>query len=249
MATALTSMDRSVRMRRISRPLIRKRGSHKKRVRQGVKFGLPGRRRPATPFRALWVLDQRQKSSSGRITIGADQAYDAKDFIAGARAFNLAAHVQKNDKGRRSNWMREPSGTRLCQPEPPLAAGEDLQVAQADKQIGRLAQVNFRGLARVDWLLVLAAQPTNSSACHGFSLSSSALSRFTFQSKQEAPRHLSTTAANSSVRQTTNTNPSAKTYAPTTQQAPSIASGHQPCSSRLRCMCLLDADKQHSSFA
>ena len=52
---------------------------------------------------ALLMLDQRQKNSSRRITVGADKAYDAKDFIVGARALNVTAHVQKNEKGRRSN--------------------------------------------------------------------------------------------------------------------------------------------------
>ncbi len=60
---------------------------------------------------ALLMLDERQKNSSRRITVGADKAYDAKDFIAGARALNVTAHVQKNDKGRRSNSMAGPPGT------------------------------------------------------------------------------------------------------------------------------------------
>jgi len=41
--------------------------------------------------------------SSRRITVGADKAYDTKDFIAGARELNVTAHVQKNENGRRSN--------------------------------------------------------------------------------------------------------------------------------------------------
>ena len=52
---------------------------------------------------ALLMLDKRQKDSSQRITVGADKAYDAKNFIAGARALNVTAQVQKNEKGRRSN--------------------------------------------------------------------------------------------------------------------------------------------------
>ncbi len=52
---------------------------------------------------ALLMLVQQQKTSSRRITVGADKAYDAKNFIAGARTLNFTAHVQKNDKGRRSN--------------------------------------------------------------------------------------------------------------------------------------------------
>ncbi len=93
-------------------------------------MALPGRRRSATPFRALWMLDPRQKTSLRRITIGADQAYDAKNFIAGARALNMTAHLQKNDKGTSLNSCGNHPARRLRrQPEPPLAGGEDLQVA------------------------------------------------------------------------------------------------------------------------
>ena len=52
---------------------------------------------------ALLMLNERQTHRSKCITVGADKAYDAKDFIAGARALNVTAHVQKNEKERRSN--------------------------------------------------------------------------------------------------------------------------------------------------
>jgi len=55
---------------------------------------------------ALLMLDERQKTRTKRITVGADKAYDTKSFIAGTRTLNVTAHVQKNDKGRRSNFDR-----------------------------------------------------------------------------------------------------------------------------------------------
>ena len=55
---------------------------------------------------ALLMLDERQKTSTRRITAGANKAYDAKNFIAGTRALNVTAHAQKNDKGRHSNLDR-----------------------------------------------------------------------------------------------------------------------------------------------
>jgi len=55
---------------------------------------------------ALLMLQHRQKHSSRRMAVGADKAYDAKNFVAGARALNVTAHVQKSDKGRRSNMDR-----------------------------------------------------------------------------------------------------------------------------------------------
>jgi transposase len=48
---------------------------------------------------ALLMLQDRQEGRSRRITVGADKAYDTKDFIAATRALNVTAHVTKNDKG------------------------------------------------------------------------------------------------------------------------------------------------------
>jgi hypothetical protein len=55
---------------------------------------------------ALLMLEEKQKGSSRRITVGADKAYDTRDFVTAARALNVTAHVTKNEKGRRSNLDR-----------------------------------------------------------------------------------------------------------------------------------------------
>src|SRR5258705_4954584 len=55
---------------------------------------------------ALLMLQEKQKSNTQRITVGADKAYDTKDFVTAARALNVTAHVTKNEKGRRSNLDR-----------------------------------------------------------------------------------------------------------------------------------------------
>ncbi len=52
---------------------------------------------------ALLMLHEKQKGRSRRITVGADKAYDAKDFITTVRELNVTAHVTKNENGRRSN--------------------------------------------------------------------------------------------------------------------------------------------------
>ena len=51
------------------------------------------------------MLQSKQKGRKLRVTVGADKAYDAKDFVASAR-LNVTVHVTKNDKGRRSNIDR-----------------------------------------------------------------------------------------------------------------------------------------------
>jgi hypothetical protein len=83
---------------------------------------------------ALLMLEDKRKGRRRRITVGADKAYDTKDFIAATRALNVTAHVTRNDKGRRSNLDRRTAASRLRhQPEPPMADREGLRMAQADR--------------------------------------------------------------------------------------------------------------------
>ena len=109
---------------------------------------------------ALLMLDQRQKTRSRRITVGADKAYDTKSFIAGTRALNVTAHVQKNDKGRRSNLDRRTT----------RHAGYAISLSRRWlvektfgwlKQTGPIAQVKLRGLAKVDWVFVFSCAAHN----------------------------------------------------------------------------------------
>jgi hypothetical protein len=55
---------------------------------------------------ALLMLQKKQKDRSRRITVGADKAYDTKDFFATTRELNVTTHGSRNDKGRRSNLDR-----------------------------------------------------------------------------------------------------------------------------------------------
>ena len=109
---------------------------------------------------ALLMLVQQQKTSSRRITVGADKAYDAKNFIAGTRALNVTAHVQKNEKGRRSNLDRRT--TRHAGYAVSLSRRWLIEKTFGWlKQTGPLAQVKLRGLAKVDWLFVFSCAAHN----------------------------------------------------------------------------------------
>ncbi len=102
---------------------------------------------------ALLMLNERQKTSSRRITVGADKACDTKDFIAGARELNVTAHVQKNEKGRRSNL--EGRTTRHSGYAVSLSRRWLVEKTFGWlKQTGPIAQVKLRGLAKVDWLFI-----------------------------------------------------------------------------------------------
>jgi hypothetical protein len=98
---------------------------------------------------ALLMLHERQKDRSRRITVGADKAYDTKDFVTTARELNVTPHVTKNDKGRRSNLDRRTT----------RHAGYAISLSRRWlveksfgwlKQTGPLRQVKLRGLEKVD---------------------------------------------------------------------------------------------------
>ena len=49
------------------------------------------------------MLADKQEDRSRRITLGADKAHSAKDFVAATRASNVTPRITKNEKGRHSN--------------------------------------------------------------------------------------------------------------------------------------------------
>ena len=93
------------------------------------------------------MLHEQQKHRSRRITVGADKAYDTKDFVATAREMKVTPHVTKNEKGRRSNLDRRT--TR----QPGYAISLS---CRWPKQTGPLRQVKIRGLEKVDRLFVFS---------------------------------------------------------------------------------------------
>jgi transposase len=109
---------------------------------------------------ALLMLQEKQKGRSRRITVGADKAYDTKDFIAATRELNVTAHVTKNDKGRRSNLDRRTT----------RHAGYAISLSRRWlvekgfgwlKQTGPIRQVKLRGLHKVDWIFVFSCAAHN----------------------------------------------------------------------------------------
>jgi transposase len=109
---------------------------------------------------ALLLLEEKQKGSSRRITVGADKAYDTKDFVRAARALNVTAHVAKNEKGRRSNLDRRT--TR--HPGYAISLSRRWLVEKSFgwlKQTGPIGQVKLRGLHKVDWIFVFSCAAHN----------------------------------------------------------------------------------------
>src|SRR5271169_6623419 len=109
---------------------------------------------------ALLMLHEQQHGRSRRITVGADKAYDSKDFVRTARELNVTPHVAKNDKGRSSNLGRRT--TR--QPGYAISLSRRWLIEKGFgwlKQTGPLRQVKLRGLDKVDWLFVFSCAAHN----------------------------------------------------------------------------------------
>jgi transposase len=109
---------------------------------------------------ALLMLAEKQRGRTRRITVGADKAYDSKDFVSTVRELNVTPHITKNDKNRSSNMDRRT--TR--QPGYAVSLSRRWLIEKGFgwlKQTGPLRQVKLRGLEKVDWLFVFSCAAHN----------------------------------------------------------------------------------------
>ena len=109
---------------------------------------------------ALLLLNDLRQPRGRRITVGADKAYDAKDFVSTIRTLGVTPHVTQNTGNRRSAIDRRTT----------RHAGYEISLSKRWlvekpfgwlKQIGPLRKVKFRGLAKVDWLFVFSCAAFN----------------------------------------------------------------------------------------
>ena len=109
---------------------------------------------------ALLMLAEKLQGRARRITVGADKAYDSKDFVRTVRELNVTPHITKNDKNRSSNLDRRT--TR--QPGYAISLSRRWLIEKGFgwlKQTGPLRQVKLRGLGKVDWLFVFSCAAHN----------------------------------------------------------------------------------------
>ncbi len=109
---------------------------------------------------ALLMLADKQQGRTRRITVGADKAYDAEDFVVAARSLHVTPHITKNNKGRRSNM----DGRTTRHPGYALSLSCRWLVEKSFgwlKQTGPVRQVKVRGLAKVDWTFVFSCAAHN----------------------------------------------------------------------------------------
>ncbi len=109
---------------------------------------------------ALLMLADKQEGRTRRITVGADKAYDDRQFVEAARKLNVTPHVSKNDKGRRSNM----DGRTTRHPGYAISLSSRWLVEKSFgwlKETGRVRQVKVRGLHKVDWVFVFSCAAHN----------------------------------------------------------------------------------------
>jgi transposase len=106
---------------------------------------------------ALLMLYELTRKRSGRITTGADKAYDTRDFVSTVRELGVTPHVARRQHGaidertsRHQSYAISLSKRWLV--EKPFGWL---------KQIGSLKKVKLRGLAKVDWLFVFSCAAFN----------------------------------------------------------------------------------------
>jgi transposase len=107
---------------------------------------------------ALVMIEQIP--SDQQVTVGADKAYDTKDFVAEARNMNATPHVAQNDKGRKSAI----DGRTTRHPGYAISQQRRKRVEEIFgwmKTVGGMRKLRHRGLALVGWMFTLAAAAYN----------------------------------------------------------------------------------------
>ena len=109
---------------------------------------------------AALVMIEKRADRPNRITLGADKAYDAEDFLNELRAMNVTPHVAQNDSRRRSGIDRRT--TR----HPGYAVSQRIRKRIEEgfgwsKEFGLLRRIRVRGRERVDMVFAFTAAACN----------------------------------------------------------------------------------------
>jgi transposase len=106
---------------------------------------------------ALFMLHELTRTRSGRITTGADKAYDTRDFVSTLRELGVTPHVARRQHGAIDERTSRHPGYAISLSKRWLVEKPFAWL----KQIGPLKKVKLRGLAKVDWLFVFSCAAFN----------------------------------------------------------------------------------------
>lgn len=110
--------------------------------------------------REAGVRFSKKIGGSRRVTIGADKAYDTKEFVAALREANVTPHVAQNESGRRSAI----DGRTTRHPGYAISQRKRKRVEEIfgwAKTVGLLRKLRHRGIAKVRWLFTFAMAAYN----------------------------------------------------------------------------------------
>jgi transposase len=94
------------------------------------------------------------------VTVGADKAYDTKDFVAESRNMNATPHVAQNNKGRKSaidGRTTRHAGYGVSQQKRKRVE----EIFGWMKTVGGMRKLRHRGLELVSWMFTFAAAAYN----------------------------------------------------------------------------------------
>ncbi len=94
------------------------------------------------------------------VTVGADKAYDTKDFVAESRHMNTTPHVAQNNKGRKSaidGRTTRHAGYGISQQKRKRVE----EIFGWMKTVGGMRKLRHRGLELVGWMFTFAAAAYN----------------------------------------------------------------------------------------
>jgi transposase len=106
---------------------------------------------------AILMLHELTRNRSGRITAGADKAYDTRDFVSTVRELGVTPHVARRQHGAIDERTSRHAGYSISLSKRWLVEKPFGWL----KQIGPLKKVKLRGLAKVDWLFVFSCAAFN----------------------------------------------------------------------------------------
>ncbi len=106
---------------------------------------------------ALLMLHELSRKRGGRITAGADRAYDTRDFVRTVRELGVTPHVARRQNGAIDERTSRHPGYAISLSKRWLVEKPFGWL----KQIGPLKKVKLRGLAKVDWLFVFSCAAFN----------------------------------------------------------------------------------------
>lgn len=97
----------------------------------------------------------------GRVTVGADKAYDTADFVVGAREIGVTPHVAQNINDHRGSNI-DARTTR----HPGYAVSQVIRkrIEEANgwiKTVGGMQRAPFRGIERMGWMFAFKAAAYN----------------------------------------------------------------------------------------